>query len=416
MTHVQQRVAFGFTLALLSTAALAAPAVAPAPAMATSAAAANVETRETTAQATVGANAKGANWTVDPTVHSDGFMRNFALDTPYGRYQVSGQKLLTTRLQELKAVAALEGMSNTDVFVEALGEAGMKPIRFGRDLVTAPLETTDRLVSGVANMFDRASDEISNRDSSRDPLIGSALGVQSAKRQLAYQLGVDPYTDFPPLAEGLEDVARVMAAGDISVSAAMSAIPGGAGVAVSGVSTASTVAQPIRDKSSAEIAAMVTEKLTALHVSKDRIEAFLANTAYSPADQLAIAEALTQLQAKNSDEFIARATAANSTDVAKFQRFRAELIAKESERLGSLGEFVTVSGFALNRDKKGALVAVFPFDEVAWTDIASRSLTELSADVAKRGEKQKPTFVTTGEISAVAQAELTRLGWKVVKI
>src|SRR5262249_40901241 len=153
-------------------------------------------------------------------------------------------------------------------FVEAVGNAGLAPVRFGRDLVLDPVETTGNLVSGIGSMWDKAVDEVEHSGASRDSFVESVVGIKKAMRELAFELKVDPYTDFTPLRDGLEDVARVMAAGDISVSAAISAIPGGAGIAVSATSRASSLANPIRDKSSAEIAALVVAKLTALDVGE----------------------------------------------------------------------------------------------------------------------------------------------------
>ncbi len=357
----------------------------------------------------------GVNWTVQSPVHSDGFMHIFALQTPYGDYTVSGDRLLAERLAELRAVDTLEKMSKSKAFVDAAKEAGLAPIRFGRDLVTSPVQTTKNLVSGVTHMFDKVGDELDNHSASRDPFIESVAGVQKAKRELAFSLGVDPYSDFPPLADGLNGVARMMALGDISISAAYSAIPGGAGIAVSSTSTAATLSKPLRDKDSAEIAASVRERLTSVGVSDDTVKAFLKNRSYSPADQLAIADALVTLNAKDSEVFIARATEAKTVDVAKFQRYRVELMAKESERLGKLVAFETVSGFAVNHDADGNFVAVFPFDEVVWTDAAARSFAELTGQVKGHG-KGKPVFATTAHLTKTAEGQLKSLGWKVVKL
>jgi len=370
---------------------------------------------EVKADQVVGARSTGTNWTVQSPVYRDGFMHVFTLETPYGKYQVNGDKLLAQRLTELQAVETLEKMSKSKAFVDAAKEAGLAPLRFGRDLVTAPIETTDRLVSGVTHMFDKVGDEIDNHSASRDSFVESAVGIQKAKRELAFTLGVDPYSDFPPLAEGLTGVAQMMALGDISISAAYSAIPGGAGIAVSSTSTAATLSEPLRDKSSAEIAATVRGRLEALQVSDDQVKAFFKNMNYSPADQLAIAEALTTLNLKDSSVFIERATRAENIDVAKFQRYRVELMAKENARLG-LTSFQAVSTFAINRDKSGNFVAVFPFDEVLWTDITSHSFGELTGVLAKEGGGVKPIFATTAHVSSTAEAQLKKLGWQVVRL
>jgi hypothetical protein len=371
---------------------------------------------ELSAATLLGASVKGPNWTVKEAVHSDGFVRLYAVETPYGAFQVNGQRRMSERLTELEALHKLEQMSSTEVFAEALGEAGLAPIRFGRDLILDPVETTGNLFSGIANMFDRTVSEVENSGASRDDFVESVAGVKKAMRALAFELNVDPYTDFTPLRDGLADVARVMAAGDLSVTAAISAIPGGAGVAVSATQTASALAVPIRDKSSAEIAEIVTKKLKPLGVAGDVIEVFVENRAYSPADTYAIAVALETLSASNSEAFVRRAANADSADVAKFNRYRAELSAKHSATLGTLKEFYVVSEFALSRNEKGALVAVFPFDDLAWTESAAKRLSGISQELASRGETQAPVLATTGKVSRAAAAELKRRGWKIVAL
>lgn len=366
------------------------------------------------AEKILGADVKGPNWTVADSVRSDGFVRLYTVETPYGSFQVNGQRRMEQRLNELRALSALEKMSTTKTFTQALGNAGLAPIRFGRDLILDPVETTGNLFSGISNMFERAVDEVEQSSASRDELIDSVAGVSKATRELAFELKVDPYTDFTPLRDGLADVARAMAAGDLSITAAISAIPGGAGVAVSATSTASTLANPIRDKSSAEIAAIVTAKLEPLNVDEEVIDSFVRNKAFSPADTYAIAEALESLKARNSEAFIRRAAAADSADLAKFHRYRAELIAKHSAQLGTLKEFYVVREFALNRSADGALVAVFPFDDLAWTEPAAKSLDLISLELATRGETRQPVLATAGKVSPTALAELKKRGWRVL--
>lgn len=386
-------------------------------AAAASAPSALVETAgEVPAMTVLGAKAKGQNWTITGNVRGDGFAKIYAFETPYGHFQVNGERRMNERLQELKALQALEEMSDTDTFADAVANAGLSPVRFGRDLVLDPMETTGNLISGIGNLFDRAVIEVEQSGASRDSFVESVAGVKKAMRELAFQLKVDPYTDFTALRDGLEDVARVMAAGDLSISAAISAIPGGAGIAVSATSRASTLANPIRDKSSAEIAAIVTTKLSARGVDTKVIKAFVRNEAYSPGDLYAIAESLEKLNAENSSAYVLLAGKAQSVDVAKFHRYRAELLVKTSAKLGDLKQFDVVSDFALNRDASGGLVAAFPFDGLRWTETVSRSLTALSEEVAKRGETKKPIFATTGTISTLAADQLEKRGWKLVSL
>ncbi len=402
-----------FAIAFLSVAFLSAFAAMP-PAAKTPAAAAVETAPDVTAQSLLGADVKGENWEVAPAVRSDGFLRLFSVKTPYGDFQVNGVRRMKERINELRALQVLDKMSRTKAFGDALAKAGMAPIRFGRDLILDPVETTGNLVSGVGKMFNNIASNVSHRSASRDPLLESVSGITKAERDLAIDLNVDPYTDFTPLRKGLEDVAHAIAAGDLTVTAAISAIPGGAGIAVGATSTASTVAASIADKTSIEIAMLVTKKLQGLGVDDATIKTFVANTLFTPADEYAIADALETLHADNSTAFIVRANAAGSVDVAKFTRYRAELLAKESARLGTLKDFVIVSDIAINRDAKGRLVAAFPFDGVYWTDAVSKSLTRLSTD--DKSVNRPRAIASTGALSRMATAELKKLAWATMKL
>jgi hypothetical protein len=370
----------------------------------------------TSAASHLGADVKGDNWTVAPTVTSDGTFRHFSVTTPYGDFEVIAERRMNDRLQELRALQVLEKMSRTQAFADALGNAGMAPIHFGVNLVSEPIKTTGSVMTGIGDMFDTVVSSVSDDDPSRDSLLRRVLGVTKAVRDLAAQLKVDPYTDYKPLHDGLEDVAKVIAAGDLTVTGAISAIPGGAGIVASATSTASDLSSTVYTMTAEDIGALVVQKLMALGDDEAQAKKFVANNYYSPADQLAIAESLENLGAANSSSFIALATAADSVELAKFHRFRAELLAKENARLGTLKDFVVVSDFALNRDANGALVAAFPFDEVAWTDSTSRNLTRLFTLVAAQNEKKVPVFASTGPISPAAAAEIKAAGWKIVML
>ena len=196
--------------------------------------AAQIEDPSTTSAAAVlGTELRGPNYEIENAVRSDGFLYIFSLNTTYGRYQVEGRDMLGLRLRELGAIAALEKMNKSQVYLDAAAKAAMKPAKLAEGLVTNPIGTVEQGMSGVGALFSRIGSAAANMGHDRDNVADSTLGVSSSKRQIAYKLGVDPYTDFKPLADALEDVAQVTALGDLTVSGAFMAIPGSAGMAVS---------------------------------------------------------------------------------------------------------------------------------------------------------------------------------------
>src|SRR5262249_25225168 len=142
----------------------------------------------------LGAALTGPNYTVRPLARTDGIMRIFDVDTPYGQFQFNGVDFTRMRLHELQAVAALDKMSQSDRFVEALGRAAFAPIQFGASLITNPPDAIGRSFSGVGNMLDRAGAALTNQRTDRDNVLESLLGVSDTQRELAVELGVDPYS------------------------------------------------------------------------------------------------------------------------------------------------------------------------------------------------------------------------------
>src|SRR5215467_2770801 len=212
-----------------------------------------------------------SNYTVAPIVRSDGVMRIFDVDTPYGKFAFDGVEFTKLRLHELDAVAALEKMSQSEAFGQAFGRAALGPIKFGAELITNPANTVERSLSGIGNMFDRVGAGLSNTRADRDNFMESLLGVTDTQRELAVTLDVDPYTDFPPLAQRLKAMASAMAGGGLPVRAGLSAVPGGIGIAVSSVATVSSAKDLLRDKTAAQILVEVRSILMKLGVSEESV-------------------------------------------------------------------------------------------------------------------------------------------------
>lgn len=362
----------------------------------------------TTATAVLGSAVNGPGYTIDPAVGSDGFMHRYHLRTSRGHFDVVGDRLMRVRLSEVAATRRLQAMSQSDAFKRSFASAATAPVRFGANLLDDPGATVRGSISGIANMFDRAGSAVANIGSSRDGVGSSLLGIDVARRQLAYELGVDPYTDFPPLATALSDMARAMAGGTLTVKALTMAVPGAAGMVVSASSTSTSSRELLRDRTSSQIIEHVRQVLGGLAVPAGVTARFVDNRNYTPTDLLIIATALRDLRARNSAIFVARAAEAVARDEAFFQRSRAELLAAQGRELG-LTEFVSVAGFPLNLARDRRVVAVFPFDILAWTERAENAFKAASVELSRTGNGA--VLATTGKISPLAQQELGKLGW-----
>ncbi len=363
----------------------------------------------------LGTAVQGPGYKIDPVVPSDGFLRIFTINTSYGQFRIDGIELAKQRLRELQALHRLSQMSESDVFTKSLKQAGMAPVRFGADLIKNPEATLNRTFSGIGNMFGRLEAGVKNKEASRDSLAGSLIGTDAARRQLAVELGVDPYTDFGPLSQRLDVIAKASALGGLSVKAALMAVPGPGGMIVSSTSTASAIQDTLRERTSAQLIQQVKGSLQKLKVSAANSERLINNKLYTPADLLIMSNALARLKAGNTNLFITRAAQADTRDVAFFQRQRAELLAAKSNELGVIVEFVSVGTFPLNRTRDGTFVALFPLDDIIWTETAAHAFTAVTEDLHHIGYYQ-PVLATAAGVTPLADEELRKLGWKIVAL
>src|SRR5215813_11896536 len=368
------------------------------------------------AQKYLGAKVSGPNYTVKPTVRSDGVMRIFEVDTSYGKFTFDGVEFAKLRLHELQAAAAIEKMSQSEAFGQAFGRAALGPLKFGADLITKPADTVERSLSGIGNMLDRVGAGLSNTRADRDNVVESLLGVSDTQRKLAVELDVDPYTDFPPLAERLKQMANIMAGGGLPVRAGLSLVPGGIGIAVSSVATVSSAKDTLRDKTAAQVIAEARATLLSLGIPNENVSRLVANRNYTPADLLIMARALKRLNADNITAFVDHVAGAGSRNVAFYHRRRAQILAARSNELGVIVSFVTLGGQPINLASNGNVVAAFTVDDIAWTEVQQRTFVAATAEIQRVRAGAVPVLATTGAVTPMAAAEIGQRGWKIIHI
>jgi len=363
----------------------------------------------------------GENYTVSTPVRSDGLMRNYVLVTPYGELPVPGDAMLHMRLNELKALALLEKVSNSDTFAKALVEAGLNPLKYTGRLITNPLGTVKDTFTGIGAMLGRIGSGISNAGQTQDNAVANLFGVTSERRILAAAYGVDPYTDYPPLDAKLKQLAEAAALGGLTVTGALIAVPGAAGIVVSNLSTANKlndvgIEELARNFTASQILDLNRQRLTAMGVAPDLSTALLANRNYTPIDMAAMVAALDSMNGvAGRPDFFAQAAGADTRSSAYFMRLVADLMAKD-HRKQRYSRIVGLGGlpFALTRD--GRVVTTAPIDALAWTPENAARFGKFTAARKAISPKAKGELKITGQASALAKRELKKDGWSVTEL
>ena len=364
----------------------------------------------------------GDNYKIENPVRSDGLLRIYTLTTPYGEFVIHGDQMLRMRIKELAALQELETIANSDSYGKALVEAGLSPLRYTGRLITDPGKTVADTFSGIGTMFGRITSDIANSGKTPGDPISGLLGVTDQKRKLATKVGVDPYTDFPPLDARLSRLAEAAAAGGLTVSVAMLAVPTTAvGIVVSNVGTASTIEgaridELARDQTVSQIFDIIREQLRAMEIGYDLIDALLANRNYTPIDMAALVAALASMDGVADREvFLERAAKIDSRSLAYFMRRHAEMLKGQQRRGAGFVRFVSLGGYPFNVTRGGRIVGAMPVDALAWTETVSSVLRDSAADARKSGLGGPVELRITGTATPLARKELKALDWRVVE-
>ena len=387
------------------------------------------------AKAIWGARAKGKTYRIAEAVQSDGLYRKYVLETPSGKFSIMGDALMAMRLHEYAVYEQFSDDTGFEHFMGSFGSSAIAPLKFGGQLITSPIETVKQSASGIGNFFDSLSSSSENKDSERGSFIGGMLGTDRARRDLAAQAQVDPYTDFPPLAKRLQELAAARGVGSLSMSGAMMAIPGGAAIpsltasttrtvvfSASSVGTAQAMQDALRTKTAGQIIRDCRAKLAVLAPDSEHVDGLLDNKNYTPLDLLIIATALERIGAQDSDLFIAQSAQVQDRAAAYLYRQKAEMYAGLS-RSFPFERFIVKDGFVLIALKDKRHLLATPADHFFWTQKNRDEFLALGSGLSPAtpppapppkgsSSKKDKVLVITGDYSPMARTELSAGNWE----
>ncbi len=301
---------------------------------------------------------------------------HFVIDSDFGVFEADGNTELATRIQEIYAINKLSELSRTDEYKEALKKAAQSPLKVAQDLVSNPVKTVTGVPKGIWKFMNRAGQSIKEvgqqreRSPYEDSMGRDLIGFSKAKRAIALQLGVDPYSSNEALQKELNSVSWASFAGSMTVTLALAPVGGGAGAALSGLSVAKTTNDVLREQSPSDLRRLGADQLSGMGVTDASATNFLNNNAYSPTNQTLLIAALAQLRGVNGREDIVRlATIASDEADAVFFRRCVQLMARVHGEipLSSVGTDGSLP-FCLAQD--GTLVVPLEWDYAALTQRA----------------------------------------------
>lgn len=390
----------------------------------------------------------GPGFSVDTRAEIRGYMAHFILDTPLGQIPAESVEILAERAQEMPALQALDRVSRSDAFASATANRAMLTARtFGR-VFMHPVDTLLEVPAGVAryigglvgkyqhqaqSVSDYAARHLGTNGNPYPPDVGPMTAARDTelvrarknaasrvaaetrrelkrqikysqvKRDLAKNVGVDPYTRNPEIQERLDRLAWIGSSGDFITNAVFAAIGGTAGTILSNTGQINTIvwsADPdqLRDRIERRLDNHVSDPLL--------IRQFLRRGTFTPIQQIALADALDTLQPQGGCEALLElAMTANSELESRFLINALHMLVANVTP-GS-GRLRTIGAGLVWQTSSDEVILPLPVDYLSWTQPFATFV-----DRAEFRDLRKSVLIG-GNATPTAEEGLRSFGWKV---
>jgi len=359
---------------------------------------------------------QGKNFKVETNVKNDGLINRYQLTTDYGPLTVESTAELLVRITELNALVIMEEMDRKKVFGDALVAGVKAPVKGAVALVTSPIDTGKDIIEGTGQFLSNVGSSIFSDDPDQDNVVKVALGYDVAKRQFAFEFGIDPYTDYDPVVDRLGEIARAAVAGGLTPKAAMAAVNNDVVLAMQISGATYGMMKLVRDNPPNKLEEINREKLKEMGVKESLIDAFLENYRYNPQEEtLLVGELETMKGVEGFDVFISMANLATEETIALSYRIRAQMMAGYHANVAPVAHIQNVDGVIVASTKAGSLALFAPADYVFWTKKLEDKIKSFESSATKLGGVSVKELWLTGKMDTTARANFERYGWKVTE-
>jgi hypothetical protein len=365
---------------------------------------------------------------VDERVKNDGYLNYYTIHSEFGEFEAVSTAMLRVREREIDALASLEELSGTEVFISAAADAGLNDIKVIGDIVTKPVATLKGLPGGVKRMFKDTSRQVdeavgttrtyyasqkklklSDREykeykQSAEKLTESYFKVSGAEREWAQRLGTDPYSSNETLRKAIKNVAWVDRLGRAAQRYS--------GLSIPYVGYVKKVNKAVWGKSAYELRDFNRARLVATGADAELIDAYLENPWFSPTRQTVLAESIDRLESVTGLDGILRQSLNVFSEVEALYFVRSvSLLAwyhQNQSELASVNAELAIPG-GVKPD--GTTVLLFPSDYVYWTKTMAETAREYRA-LSEGHPGQNPELWILGQVSERTRTELLALGYE----
>ncbi len=377
----------------------------------------------------------GPGYRIDEGAKVTDYYGQFVLRSDVGELTADGATLLKLRVRELEAVRKLDEIGSTEVFGGAVVRGVQRPINAVRQVVTEPVDTLVGIPRGVGRLIVRTARNVRDvaydiGDGTRDAMADDDekdgarkdqrtkgekaqkvatsatlryLGYNKARRQIARDVGADPYSTNPLLRERLDKLAWASWTGGKITSLGLGMI---GGVASDALGYAKDAYELVWELPPEDLKRRNLEVLNELGFDGKPARDLIRSKAFTLTQQTEFVELLRLPQfAAGRQPLFELALDAEREIHARFLIDSMRLL-QNSDEFGRSQATVVGLAPALRR-ADGSLLVALPVDYLHWTQEV--------ADFAWREDLigQRNVLLTTGTLSTAARDAFSQAGWMV---
>ena len=371
---------------------------------------------------------RSKDYKVDMDVINQDYMNHYRINSRFGVFRAVGNGQLFVRIREIEALAQLEEMSKSRVFVNSVGETVTSTVENLSRAADDPATAADDFESGFVRLMKRVGRMTKNAfnkgkailakdksDAERSEELADSgtnmakgvLGVNRAYRELARDLRVDPYSRNSLLRNEMENMANYAAAGSLGVKTIVPVLP-----MLYGAAYLITVSNLVWNTHPIDLQLQNEAALRDMGISDKWIQRLFENDRHTLTTQTRIVSSLERLKnVKGRKILVEYAARVDRTGDALFYTRMIELLAMYHQRRGSIEKVVATkrTPFVLTRNKRA--VAMMPVDYLRWTRSAAGLARYLKGQISRYPVHLE--IWVNGKVTPRARLELGRAGWAV---
>ena len=373
---------------------------------------------------------KGKYYTLDDRVRNDGYLNYYTIKSDYGAFEADSTAMLKIRIREINALAELDALSQTEVFIKAAADAGVAQLKSIKQFATDPVDTVVGIPRGIGRMFKRYlrqaseavdatkefvdADDADQTDGKKEDdsnaavdLTESFFGVSGAERAWAQKLGTDPYSTNDTLRAAIKEVAWAERLGRIGI--------GFAGIPeIPGADIIGDVTQAVWSKDPYELQDLNRARLVATGANEELIEKYLENPRFSPTQHTLLTAAIAELaDVEGRAGILSEALNAKTDAEIRFFVRSVMMLAWYHLNQSPIVSVITDAAIPAATTGDGKLVILFAADHIYWTEGVAQTAAIYNTALSATASTDARELWFLGTASERSGREFIALGWKV---